>query len=328
MPYSVSPRLTDHTVVAEADEVLRDLDAELLGRVHVADLVQGDRDRDAERRTPRRRARRSGAFMRCSTSSRRPGSRAQRVGAEHVRRGSVLARRRPDRRGARRATARHRVDDAEERQPPGEERVDAHLVGRVEDRRAPSARTRPASRASATAGNASSSSGKNSQVVGLRPVARPAAASGHPVGPGQARARSAAACPAAMPGPSSSRRRTRPSSGRPTGGCTTTSMRSKAMPNSRCASITSSPLLTSVAELIVTTGPMSQVGCASACSGVTSASSARRAPAERPTAGGEDQPADLVAALRRAGLRERRVLGVDRHDLARARRRRHERRRR
>ncbi len=57
--------------------------------------------------------------------------------------------------------------------------------------------------------------------------------------------------------------------------CTTTSIRSNPMPNSRCASISSSPLLTRVAELIVMTGPMFQVGCASACSGVTPASSAR-----------------------------------------------------
>ena len=55
-------------------------------------------------------------------------------------------------------------------------------------------------------------------------------------------------------------------------GWTTTSMRSKGMPKSRCASITSRPLFTRVAELIVTTGPMSHVGWASASSTVTSAS--------------------------------------------------------
>ena len=49
-------------------------------------------------------------------------------------------------------------------------------------------------------------------------------------------------------------------------GCTTTSMRSKGIPKSRWASITSRPLLTRVAELMVTTGPMSQVGWASASS--------------------------------------------------------------
>src|SRR5215471_7475111 len=56
---------------------------------------------------------------------------------------------------------------------------------------------------------------------------------------------------------------------------TTTSIASKPTPNSRWASITSRPLLTSVAELIVMTGPMFQVGWVSACSGVTCSSSAR-----------------------------------------------------
>ena len=55
--------------------------------------------------------------------------------------------------------------------------------------------------------------------------------------------------------------------------------------------MSSRPLLTSVAELIVTTGPMSQVGWASACSTVTSASSSAGAAAERAAAGGEHQPA-------------------------------------
>src|SRR5699024_8151828 len=56
-------------------------------------------------------------------------------------------------------------------------------------------------------------------------------------------------------------------------GCTTTSIRSAATPNNNCASISSSPLFTMVAELMVTTGPMSHVGCAIACSSVTSANS-------------------------------------------------------
>jgi hypothetical protein len=48
---------------------------------------------------------------------------------------------------------------------------------------------------------------------------------------------------------------------------------SGAMPNSQCASMTSSPLFMSVAESTVIFGPMRQVGCCSACSGVTRASS-------------------------------------------------------
>lgn len=65
-------------------------------------------------------------------------------------------------------------------------------------------------------------------------------------------------------------------------GCTTTSMRSKPMSNSRWASMTSSPLFTRVAELIVMTGPIDQVGWASAISGVTSARSARFLPRKGP----------------------------------------------
>ena len=65
-------------------------------------------------------------------------------------------------------------------------------------------------------------------------------------------------------------------------GCTITVIRSIGMSNSRCASITSRPLLTRVAELIVMTGPIAQVGCAMACSGVTSASSARVRPRNGP----------------------------------------------
>ena len=44
-------------------------------------------------------------------------------------------------------------------------------------------------------------------------------------------------------------------------GCTTTSMRSKGVPNSSWASITSRPLFMSVDESMVILAPMSQVGC-------------------------------------------------------------------
>ena len=65
-------------------------------------------------------------------------------------------------------------------------------------------------------------------------------------------------------------------------GCTTTSMSAYGTPKSRCASMSSRPLLTSVAELIVTTGPMSQVGWARASSTVTSASSSAVRPRNGP----------------------------------------------
>ena len=74
--------------------------------------------------------------------------------------------------------------------------------------------------------------------------------------------------------------------------------------------------MTRVAELIVTTGPMSQVGWASACSTVTSASSSAVRPRNGPAAGGEHQPGDLAARAAAQALGQRGVLGVDRHQLA------------
>ena len=127
-----------------------------------------------------------------------------------------------------------------------------------------------ASRASATAGNASSSRGSNVQVAAVV-QSRPGAASG---------TRSGHARPSAIgirmsgglawmivaPSENSTIECTIDC------GCTTTSTLSRPKPNSRCASITSRPLFTSVAELVVTSGPIFHVGCASACSGVTHAS--------------------------------------------------------
>ena len=89
------------------------------------------------------------------------------------------------------------------------------------------------------------------------------------------------------------------------------------MSNSRCASITSRPLLTRVAELIVTSGPIDQVGWASACSGRDVVQLVAAAAAERPAAGGEHQAAHLVGGAAAQALRQRAVLGVDRDDLAR-----------
>ncbi len=65
-------------------------------------------------------------------------------------------------------------------------------------------------------------------------------------------------------------------------GCTTTSIRSTGTPKSQWASISSRPLFASVAESIVIFGPMRQVGCASASSGVTPSSSARERPRNGP----------------------------------------------
>ena len=99
-------------------------------------------------------------------------------------------------------------------------------------------------------------------------------------------------------------------------GWTTTSIASNGTSNSRCASMTSSPLFTSVAELVVTIRPMSQVGCASASSGRTSGE-ARTAPAaERPSGGGEHEAADLAVRAGGEALGDRGVLAVDRRDPA------------
>ena len=101
-------------------------------------------------------------------------------------------------------------------------------------------------------------------------------------------------------------------------GCTTTSISAYGTPKSRCASITSSPLLTSVAEFVVTTRPMSHVGWASASAGVTVVERLAAAPAERTAGCRQHEPAHLAALPRPQRLRDRRVLGVDRHDLSRA----------
>ena len=65
-------------------------------------------------------------------------------------------------------------------------------------------------------------------------------------------------------------------------GWTTTSIRSRSTPYSRWASSSSRPLLTRVAELVVITRPMSHVGCASACCGVTSRICSRVQPRNGP----------------------------------------------
>ena len=75
----------------------------------------------------------------------------------------------------------------------------------------------------------------------------------------------------------------------------------------------------------MTTGPMSQVGCARACSTVTSASSSRRRPRNGPPDAVSTSRATSSRAAAAQALGERGVLGVDRDDLAGPRRRRHQR---
>ena len=194
---------------------------------------------------------RSGGRPRRGPRRRRPGRRRRSVSASE---GTSCA---PEHAG-------DRVDDLDEPQPP----VDGTPRPRPRwPRCRPPARCRPRS-----PGLAGQPHGGERLVVereelpgvGLRPVDRRARCRA----PGRARpgrGRSGSASSAGWPAPAWSRRRTRPSSAPRDVGWTTTSIRSKGMPKSRCASITSSPLLTRVAELMVTTGPMSQVGWASAC---------------------------------------------------------------
>ncbi len=85
-------------------------------------------------------------------------------------------------------------------------------------------------------------------------------------------------------------------------------------PNRWCASITSRPLLIKVAESIVIRPPISQVGWASASSGVTSARSVR--PRNGPARGRQDQPFHRSGRLAAQELEQRRVLGVHRQDSA------------
>ncbi len=73
-------------------------------------------------------------------------------------------------------------------------------------------------------------------------------------------------------------------------------------------------MFTIVAELVVTIGPIAQVGCASACSGVTSREVGPRAPAERAAGRGDDEPRHLVEPAAAQALGQRRVLGVDGDD--------------
>ena len=166
---------------------------------------------------------------------------------------------------------RHGVHDSGERDPAGPECLDADLVGRVVDGRGGAA---------GAPGLAGQPDGGERLVVQRLegPGVRAAPVEGRPASgtrSGQARPsaigiRMSGGLAWAMVAPSVNSTMEWITDC----GCTTTSIRSNPMPNSRCASISSSPLLTSVAELIVTTGPMFQFGWARAWAGVTCSSSA------------------------------------------------------
>ena len=109
-------------------------------------------------------------------------------------------------------------------------------------------------------------------------------------------------------------------------GCTTTCTWSGATSNSQRASMISSPLFISVAESIVILAPIFQVGCWSASSTVTVASSRLGRLAERAAGGREQDAVHVAAVVADQALEDRAVLGVDRQqrDAARPRGRGHE----
>ena len=100
-------------------------------------------------------------------------------------------------------------------------------------------------------------------------------------------------------------------------GWTTTSMRSKGMSKSRCASMTSRPLLTRVAELVVITRPHREVGVRERLLRGDVGELVGRATAERAPGRGEDEASYLLGGAGAEALGDGTVLGVDRHDLAR-----------
>ena len=81
--------------------------------------------------------------------------------------------------------------------------------------------------------------------------------------------------------------------------------------------MSSRPLFTSDAEFSVFIGPMFQVGWAPACSGVTLSRSAADQPRNGPPEAVSTSLATSFGLPRAQALRERGVLGVDGHDLAR-----------
>ena len=150
-----------------------------------------------------------------------------------------------------------------------------------------------AARARPTAGKATSSNGSNVQLVAVdqsHGAATGSSRSGHdrPRAMGS-RMSGGDACAIVEPSTNSTIECTTD------WGCTTTWMSCAGTPKSRCASISSSPLFMSVAELIVTTGPIDQVGCASASCGVAGLSSSLVRP--------RNGPPEAVRISRRTSVR-------------------------
>ncbi len=94
-------------------------------------------------------------------------------------------------------------------------------------------------------------------------------------------------------------------------GCTTTSILSYGMPKSQCASISSRPLLASVAESTLIFRPIDQVGWVSASLMVTSSSSARERPLKGPPEAVSTSACDRLWGAPFEALEHGGVLAVD-----------------
>ncbi len=196
-----------------------------------------------------------------------------------------------------------------ETEPAADEFAHRDLVGGIEDGRGGAAGA-SARRASASAGNRTGSGSSNVSVA-IR--ARSSRAAGVSMRTGQARQCAIGmrisgepSCATTEP----SRNSTSPCT--TDCGWTTTSSSLGPSANRWCASISSRPLFISVAESMVTFGPIVQVGCLSACSSVTLLHRLERPGAEWPAGSGQHDPPHVLAPARAQRLEDRVVLGIDR----------------
>src|SRR5690606_28519520 len=266
---------------AEADHVLRHADAEHLGRRQVAQFVPGDGEQQADREDDYAEDEHQGRHARASalavrTVSSRTRARAQ-VSASRT---SDTVSEVPGRGVPCSSTTRVTVSMMPLNGSVPARKASTHSSLAALNTAGAVPASSPTCRARFTEGNASLSRGKNSQVDALLQSKTGAASgtlSGQPrpmaMGP---RMSGGVAWASVDPSVNSTIEGTYDC------GCTTTSMPSKGMSYSRCASITSRPLLTRFAETIVITSPMAQAGWARASSTVTSASSARVRPRKGP----------------------------------------------
>ena len=155
---------------------------------------------------------------------------------------------------------------AREPNAPGNEFADRDLVGGVEHGRRRAAGGQRLPRQAPAPGSAPDPAPRRSACQSWRDRAAPPRCRSAPARPGNAR--SECACRASRAGRPPSRREIRPAHAPPTAGAPARRSRPACSANRWCASISSRPLFISVAESMVTFGPIDQLGCRSACSGV------------------------------------------------------------